>query len=100
MTPQTKTPSVEALRAAEAVMTRVFDDCMTREGCSTKGMQSAVAAIIDNHTNLPGLLRVKEAARVFCAQVEQRDSAGADTGDMPIGPYNDLRAALEELEGK
>lgn len=97
MTPQTKTPSVEALRAAEAVMTRVFDDCMTREGCSTKGMQSAVAAIIDNHTNLPGLLRVKEAARNLSERVDLW-KRGVAEGIEVIACNNELRAALSEVE--
>lgn len=89
-----KTPSPEAVKAAEELMSRVFDDCTVREGCTTKGLHSDVALIIDRH--FAGLREVKEAAdgvRLACPS----KFTNCDVEELEHAIIN-LRAALSAVE--
>ena len=83
-------------RAANAVLTAVFDRCTLRPGCSTRGMFSEIEGIIDRETASPELLTALKAMDVaFSDLPEEFIKNWRDRRDAVIT----ARAAIAKAEG-
>jgi hypothetical protein len=84
-------------RAANAVLTAVFDRCTLRPGCSTRGLFSEVSGIIDRETAAPELLEaLREIMQFFDHQGDTRPYTWQER--KPI--LDAARVAIQKAESR
>lgn len=104
MTPPTTQPSREAMKAAEEIAKGCLDYVTWSVHEENNKPVNNMASIIDTHTNLKALLRIREAAENLLAGVEHNGEwddgcyywKGLSASEIEA-PLKALRAALDAL---